>query len=91
LISVRQFATGTERIQVRVLEGKSHIQVEVTDRGRGIPASEVARLLSSFDVAGSASAASLQLVNGTVYASRGVAVAESSTDGTVFRITLPRA
>ena len=91
LISVRQFATGTDQIQVRVLESEARIHIEVIDEGQGIPASEVARLLASFELDGSAPAASLQLVNGVVYASRGVAVARSSAQGTVFRITLPRA
>jgi hypothetical protein len=91
LFSVRQFAAGTDQIHVRVRESAVSVHVEVMDLGQGIPASEIARLLASFDLDGSPAAASLHLVDGTIFAARGVVAARSSTEGTVFRITLPRA
>jgi signal transduction histidine kinase len=90
LVSVRQFAAGSEDMQLRLLEGATKVRIAIRDQGHGIPASELARLLASFELVGSETAASFQTAHGVVTAERGYVRATSSPDGTSFEITLPK-
>lgn len=79
---------------VRAYRRGSNVEIEVGDRGRGLPDGEPARLFEKFVRASSASGAGLGLavVRAVVEAHGGTVTAENRPDGgALFRITLPAA
>ena len=91
LLTVAEYAAGTNEIHLRLIERKLAVLLDIIDLGLGVPAAELVRMLSRFRVGAESTAGTLHLVGGVVFADRGIVRARSSARGTAFRITLPHA
>jgi signal transduction histidine kinase len=91
LLTMAQYAAGTAEIHLRLREGVGTIRIDVIDLGLGVPAAELARMVSRVQIPSSSTSGMVRLVGGVVFADRGGVRARSSARGTAFRIPLPRA
>jgi two-component system, chemotaxis family, CheB/CheR fusion protein len=99
LVNAITYAPGTQRIEVRLRRAGKQAEVQVRDRGPGIPAAELPQLFSRFYQAGHADETNRQGLGLGLYISKeivdahGGSIGVESTEGkgTTFTVRLPLA
>jgi K+-sensing histidine kinase KdpD len=90
LVNLTQYVPEAAGIDLRVVEGRETVRLDIIALGVGIHAAELVRMLSRFKLGAPSMSGALQLVGGVIFADRGVIRARSSPRATAFRIRLAR-